>query len=180
MSGQMLVLFAKWTGHVLSAATVTAIPTTPLTADTLAGTALPLRKLPGSTVAVELSLAIPTEELDVKLVDICLQVLENPFLYEIGSDGHPMQLPVPLPEPKIAFVSGDPSKLTVTLPALPAATGLNVLVCENRLAPDAAEAQRTVTVDQSSIRTATVTTDVPGPRTVLALVAGYPLVVATV
>lgn len=175
MSGKMLVLFAKWTGHVLSAATVTAIPTTPLTADTLAGTALPLRNVPGNTPTGDWRLALPSGELDVALVNMDEQLLADPFSYEIGSDKQSRMLQHLGAKLKIAAPTS--TSLAVTLPLGLLAANLHVLVGEEGVGSDIAEVQQTTT---DNLGVATITTTVAGTRTVLALIAGYPLVVKTV
>jgi hypothetical protein len=171
MSGTMLVLFASSTRHVLSAVTFTVRPKTLLTVAGLVGTSLRIRDVTISLANWHLD--IPIGEVDMAEVDFDDQILVNPFLYELASNGKPQQFS--RSAPSIALSLPNTISLTISSPTL-ADAGLNTLVCEENAASTIARVQPIVT-DGSGV--ASVHSTMSTPRTVLGLITGFPPVVAT-
>ena len=173
MSGKMLVVFVKGTGHVLSAATVAAAPLAPPVAD-LVGDALTLWSIPGVVPpSPSWSFAVPADALDVAVIDQKPELLEHPFDWRIGTDKQAAQLQrISQPGPTVTKTAGPPP--TITLDVTPGfkGDGVGALVLEQSgTAP--------VQVLPSSTTAGVVTVTYTGntPTTVLGFIAEFPLAV---
>jgi hypothetical protein len=122
MTGKMLVVFVKHTGHVLSAATVASPLVVPPAAADLVGDALTLWSIPGVPQTPLWSIAMPADALDVAVIEPKEELLASPFDWRIGTDRQAEQLQhLALPAPVVTQQAGPPK--TIKLDLTPGFTG---------------------------------------------------------
>jgi hypothetical protein len=130
MTGKMLVVFVKNTGHVLSAATVASPPVVPPAAADLVGDALTLWSIPGVPQTPPLLLPLPAGALDVAVIEPKEELLESPFNWRIGTDRQAAELQHIGDTVAVALPPGLPKTIKLSLPVGVTSDGVDAVVFE--------------------------------------------------
>ena len=174
MNDQMLVLFIRTTGHVLSALTManTSDTAQPKVSD-LVGEGMPLSNYPANAITSSppWTFTIPATEIDLVVVTSSADLLANPFDFTIGNDRQPKNLDFPTAP---TFDATTPVTVDVAHPAsVIVDAGIKTLICMQN-GTSVVQSWSGSTVDWKAAATFTG----PQPKRILAFVADRPVAVS--